>query len=74
MHDMTLMPYIRDAIGFLAMFSAKVSRALMSTNSHVPSGFSERLMAAITSPGWVMSWMQSNAVTRSSDSSSGSGS
>ena len=32
------MPYIIGAIGFLATFSAKVSRALMSTSSHVPSG------------------------------------
>ena len=59
------MPYIRAAIGFLATFSAKVSRALMSTSSQVPSGAMAERMASITSCGWVMSWMQSNVVTRS---------
>ena len=46
----------------------------MSTSSHVPSSRSAARMAAIISWGWVMSWMQSNVVTRSTDPSDGSGS
>ena len=40
MHDNTLMPYIRGAIGFFCMLSANVSCALMSTSNHVPFGLS----------------------------------
>ena len=74
MHENTLIPYISGAIGFLAMFCSNVSRALMSTSNHVPSSRSAARMACITSCGCVMSWMQSNVVTRSSEPSVGSGS
>ena len=36
-HESTDTPYISAAIGFLAAFSAKVSRAFMSTSSQTPS-------------------------------------
>ncbi|TFH14535.1 MAG: hypothetical protein E4H05_09350, partial [Acidimicrobiales bacterium] len=71
MHDSTLMPYISGAIGFFRTFSANVSRPLMSTSSHVPAGASAAPMASIISCGWVMSWMQSKVVTKSTEWSSG---
>ena len=73
MHENTLMPYISEAIGFLTTFSSNVSRALMSTSSHVPSSLTASRMTCIIPCGSVMSWMQSNVVTRSSERSLGSG-
>ena len=66
MHDSTLMPYISDAIGFFCdvlgegVVGLDVDEQPRAVRRDGRAGWPR-----IISCGWVMSWMQSNVVTRS---------